>query len=136
MQRICTITPMIVVSVAFTCRCPVKPIRLLKVGKRSRQKHHSTEAMARNWCSRLGSSRPPESRVVFSSQRCKKSACEWQEKSLLPNPAALIGSILGIISLHIPMRQVLCGRVASSCVILLGFLGWEYPRADISGEET
>jgi len=52
------------------------------------------------------------------------------------NPTALIGSILGIISLHIPMREVLCGRVASSCVILLGFPVWKYTRTDISGEET
>ena len=37
------------------------------------------------------------------------------------NPASLSGSMLDIMSLHIPMRQGLRGRVASSCVILLGF---------------
>ena len=52
------------------------------------------------------------------------------------NPTALIGSILGIIPLHIPMREVLCAPVASSCVILLGFLRWKYPRIDISGEQA
>ena len=52
------------------------------------------------------------------------------------SPASLSESILEIISLHIPMRQVLCGWVASSCVILLGFPGCEYPRTDISGVET
>jgi len=52
------------------------------------------------------------------------------------NPTALVGSILGIIPFHLPMREVLCGLVASSCVILLGFSGWKYPRTDISGEEA
>ena len=52
------------------------------------------------------------------------------------NPASLSGSMLEIISLHIPMRQVLGGWVASSCVILLWFLGCGYPRTDISGRET
>ena len=52
------------------------------------------------------------------------------------NPTALIRSILKIISLHIPMREVLCGRVASSCVILLGFPSCEYPRTDIFSGET
>ena len=37
------------------------------------------------------------------------------------NPASFDGSMLDIMSLHIPMRQGLRGRVASSCVILLGF---------------
>jgi len=52
------------------------------------------------------------------------------------NPTALIGSILGIIPFHIPMRGVLCGWVPFSYVILLGFPGWKYPRTDIFGEET
>ena len=52
------------------------------------------------------------------------------------NPTALIGSILAIIPLHLPVREVLCGLVASSCVRLLGFPWWKYPRTDISGEET
>ena len=37
------------------------------------------------------------------------------------NPASLSESMLEIISLHILMRQVLRGRVVSSCVILLGY---------------
>ena len=38
------------------------------------------------------------------------------------NPASLSESMLEIISLHILMRQVLRGRVVSSCIILLGYL--------------
>jgi len=34
------------------------------------------------------------------------------------------------------MREVLYDWVASSCVILLGFPRWKYPRTDISGGET
>jgi hypothetical protein len=49
------------------------------------------------------------------------------------NPASLSGSMLEITSLHIPMRQVLFGLVASSFVILLGFPGWACPKTDISG---
>jgi len=51
------------------------------------------------------------------------------------NPNALIGSMLDIMSLHIPMRQVLYGLVAGNCVVLLRFPGCGYPRTDISGEE-
>ena len=39
--------------------------------------------------------------------------------SCIPN--VLIGSMLDIMSLHIPMRQVLCRWVASGCVLFLGF---------------
>ena len=46
---------------------------------------------------------------------------------------AFIGSILNIMFLHLPMRQVLCGLVESNYVILLEFLGWDHPRTDISG---
>ena len=56
------------------------------------------------------------------------------------NATALIGSILGIIPLHLPMRESFsnpfCGWFASSCVILLGFRRWKYPRTDISGEQA
>jgi len=40
------------------------------------------------------------------------------------NPTSLIGSILGIIPLHIPMREVLWWRVPSSCVIY--YWGFQY----------
>ena len=49
---------------------------------------------------------------------------------------ALIGSILDIMSLHLPMRQVLCGLIESNCVILLEFSGWDHPRIDISSGEA
>ena len=52
------------------------------------------------------------------------------------NPNALIGSILDIMSLHIPMRQGFRGWVASSYVILLGFPVSRCPRIVISGGET
>jgi hypothetical protein len=52
------------------------------------------------------------------------------------NPTALIGSIMGIIPLQLPWREVLCGLVAFGCVMLLGFTRWKYPRTDIFGEET
>ena len=52
------------------------------------------------------------------------------------NPNALIGSMLDIMSLHIPMRQVLYGLVAGNCVALLGLPVSGYPRTDISSEET
>ena len=51
------------------------------------QKNQHSEAMACIWCS---CSRPPEIYVVLSSKRCQKRACEWQIKSLLPNPATPI----------------------------------------------
>ena len=41
---------------------------------------------------------------------------------------ALIGSILNIMFLHLPIRQVLCGLVESNCVILLEFPGCEHTR--------
>ena len=43
--------------------------------------------MACIWCS---CSRPPEICVVLSNKRCQKRTCEWQEKSLLPNPSTLL----------------------------------------------
>ena len=46
------------------------------------------------------------------------------------------GSILGIMPLQLPWREVLCGRVATSCVILLGFPRWNFPRNGMSGKET
>jgi len=52
------------------------------------------------------------------------------------NPTALVGSIMGIIPLQLPWRDVLCGLVVFDCVMLLVFPGWKYPRTDISGEET
>jgi len=54
---------------------------------------------------------------------------------------ALIGCILDIMSLHLPMRQVLCGLVESNCVILLemsrsrwlgGFAGCLEPSRGLS----
>ena len=44
------------------------------------------------------------------------------------NPASLDGSMLDIMSMHIPMRRVLCRWVESSCVTSMGFPGCEYPR--------
>jgi hypothetical protein len=52
------------------------------------------------------------------------------------NPNALIGSMLEIMSLHIPMRQGFRGWVACSCVIFLGLPGSGCSRTAISGEET
>ena len=49
---------------------------------------------------------------------------------------ALIGSILDIMSLYLPMRQVLCGLVESCCVTSLGLPISVCPRTDISGGEA
>ena len=41
-------------------------------------------------CILCSCSHPPEICVVLSNKRCYKRTCEWQKKSLLPNPATLL----------------------------------------------
>jgi len=41
------------------------------------------------------------------------------------NPTTLIGSIMDIIPLQLPWREVLCELVAFGCVMLLGFPRWK-----------
>src|SRR6185312_9079929 len=48
---------------------------------------------------------------------------------------ALIGSILDIMSLHLPMRRVPCGLVGSCCVTSLGLPIFGCPKTDISSKE-
>ena len=82
----------------------------------------------------------PSWKLCSVFQRKILKECLWVAREVSAakpcNPASLSGSMLDIMSLHIPMKQVLRGRVVSSCVILLGFPGCEYPRTDISGVET
>ena len=98
--------------------------------------HQHSKAIACVWCS---CSRPPEICVVLSSKK-------MLEENLLVirevpatsscNPNALIESILDIMSLHIPMRHVLCRWVESCCVTSLGLPVSGCPRTDISDKET
>ena len=52
------------------------------------------------------------------------------------NPNALIGSILDIMSLHIPIMHVLHRWVGSCCITSLGLSVSGCPRTDISSKET
>ena len=95
--------------------------------------------MALSWCSQLESSRPPDTSRHLWQQKVLEEYLRVIRVVLVTTTcihAAPNGSIRGIMSMQLPWREVLCGRVASSCVILLGFPKWKFPRNGMHGDGT
>jgi len=124
---------------SITGRLPVIHTRLLEASKSSIEEHHTIGDMALSWCSRLRSSRPPDihsfprakdARRVLVSDKGNLCCLTLQPRCSQP-----------VHSEHHPPTTtleggVLCGLVASGCVILLEFPRWKSPRTSISGGET
>jgi hypothetical protein len=100
------------------------------------QKHQHSKTMACVWCSY---SRPPEVLCsVFQQKMLEENLRVTREVSAAKpyNPASLSGSMLDIMSLRIPMRQVLCRWVGSCCVTSLELPVSGFSRTVISCKET
>jgi len=102
------------------------------VNEGSVEEHITTEAMALSWHSQLQRSDTLQRKVLEEYLRVIRV--------VLVTTTLIHGlpdrSILGIMPLQLPWREVLCGRVATSCVILLGFPRWKFPRNGMPGDET
>ena len=102
------------------------------------EKHTIAEDMALSWCSRLESSRPPDTSRFSPTKDARRVLASDKDSlcCLTLQPHCSPWSILDIIPLQILRGKVLCGHVVLGYTMFLGFPRWRFLWNSASDNET